>query len=198
MTAQNKAMLSVTVSFRVHGFLPQLSRRMNFIPKVFRVWRNRGISALICLACFYARPAGAVILWNDPGTTLVHENGSGSDILGGAVKRDDSANDTLYFKFHVEPLSDKDTEEYFAGFELFEGDAERLGIGNSLKAWAYSAFFRADQNSAKVQNNPAGWHYIDLASPPSRSRPLRLPIEYPQARRRGHDCVQNPICSGGG
>ena len=86
-------------------------------------------------------PASAVILWNDPDTTLVHENGAGTDILGGAVKRDDSANDTLYFKFHVDPLSDKDTEEYFAAFELFEGDAERLGIGNAMKAWAYSAFF---------------------------------------------------------
>ena len=84
-------------------------------------------------------------MWNDPEATLVHENGAGVDILGGAVKRDDSANDTLYFKFHVDPLSDKNSEEYFAGFELYEGDAERLGIGNALKAWAYSAFFHADE-----------------------------------------------------
>ena len=103
-------------------------------------------------------PANAVILWNDPDTTLVHEAGAGVDILSGAVKRDDSANDTLYFKFHVVPLSDKDTEEYFAGFELFEGDAERLGIGNSMKAWAYSAFFHADETGES--NNLAG--YIDL------------------------------------
>src|SRR5580765_428757 len=61
----------------------------------------------------------AVILWNDPDTTLVHDNRLGTDILGGAVKRDDSANDTLYFKFHVDPISDMDTEEYLAAFELF-------------------------------------------------------------------------------
>ena len=105
-----------------------------------------------------AAPASAVILWNDPDTTLVRENGAGMDILGGAVKRDDSANDTLYFKFHVNPLSDKDTEEYYAAFELFEGDAERLGIGNAMKAWAYSAFFHSDETGES--NNPAG--YIDL------------------------------------
>ena len=105
-------------------------------------------------------PVEAVILWNDPDTTLVHETGGGIDILGGAVKRDDSANDTLYFKFHVDPLSDQDTEEYFAAFELFEGDAERLGIGNAMKAWAYSAFFHADETS--VSNNLDG--YIDLHS----------------------------------
>jgi hypothetical protein len=83
---------------------------------------------------------GAVVLWSDFGATLVHETGPGTDILGGAVKRDDSSGDTLYFKFHVDPLSDATTEEYFAAFQLFEGDEGRLAIGNSLKAWAYSAF----------------------------------------------------------
>ena len=120
--------------------------------------KRPGWSWLAGFAVFWAWPAVAVILWNDPGTTLVHENGAGTDILGGAVKRDDTASDTLYFKFHVDPLSDKDTEEYFAAFELFEGDTERLGIGNSLKAWAYSAFFPADETAAT--NNPDG--YIDL------------------------------------
>src|ERR1043165_5719030 len=85
-------------------------------------------------------PCDAVVLWSDFGTTLVHETGSGADILGGAVKRDDSSRDTLYFKFHVDPLSDASTEEYFAAFQLFEGDEGHLAIGNSLKAWAYSAF----------------------------------------------------------
>ncbi|MDB6109970.1 MAG: hypothetical protein JWR69_1720, partial [Pedosphaera sp.] len=85
-------------------------------------------------------PAQAVILWSDLGATLVHESGTGSDILGGPVKRNDSSTDTLYFKFHVDPLSDMSTEDYFAAFEMFEAGAERLAIGNSLKAWAYSAF----------------------------------------------------------
>lgn len=113
---------------------------------------------VVWMAWLLVTPASAVILWNDPDTTLVHETGAGTDILGGAVKRDDSANDTLYFKFHVDPLSDKDTEEYSAAFELFEGDAERLGIGNAMKAWAYSAFFHSDETGES--NNLAG--YIDL------------------------------------
>src|SRR5436305_15122286 len=92
----------------------------------------------------WALPSPAIILWSDPGTTPVHETGPGADILGGALKRDDSSSGTLYFKFHVDPISDSSTEEYFAAFELFEADAERLGLGNALKAWAYSAFINSD------------------------------------------------------
>src|SRR5580765_8028954 len=107
----------------------------------------------------FVSSSDAIILWNDPDTTLVHESGPGSDILGGAVKRDDSANDSLYFKFHVDPQSDKDTEEYFAALELFESNSERLGVGNALKAWAYSAFFHASDGDS---NNVTS--YIDLRS----------------------------------
>src|SRR5277367_5262270 len=115
-----------------------------------KTWRRTIWLVLLGMTGWFVAPAGAVILWNDPGATLIRENGPGSDVLGGAVKRDDSANDTLYFKFHVDPLSDKDTEEYFAGFELYDGDTERLGIGNSLKAWAYSAFMRADDSLVPI------------------------------------------------
>lgn len=113
---------------------------------------------LVLALCALPFGARAVVLWNDPGPLLIHDNGPGVDILNGAVKRDDSAADTLYFKFHVDPISDKDTERYFAGFELYEGDTERLGLGNSLDAWAYSAFFHADP--ATQSNNPDV--YIDL------------------------------------
>src|SRR5579862_9047309 len=101
----------------------------------------------------------AVVLWSDLGTTLVHDTGTGFDILGGTVKEDDSSTNTLYFKVHVDPLSDASTEEYFAAFELYEGDKERLGIGNALKAWAYSAF-RADAGGQSRE----GADYIDLHS----------------------------------
>jgi hypothetical protein len=43
------------------------------------------------------------------------------------VKEDDASSNALYFKVHVDPLSDASTEEYFAAFELYEGDKERLG-----------------------------------------------------------------------
>jgi ligand-binding sensor domain-containing protein/signal transduction histidine kinase len=131
------------------------------------------------MAMVLVTPASAVILWNDPDTTLVHENGAGTDILGGAVKRDDSANDTLYFKFHVDPLSDTNSEEYFAAFELFDGNAERLGIGNAMKAWAYSAFFHA--NDSGESNNITG--YIDLHTSKSESSIAGASASYQYPRR---------------
>ncbi len=95
---------------------------------------------LILMAWGGATTGKAVVLWSDLSATLVYQSGVGSDILGGALKRDDTSSDTLYFKFHVDPLSDISTEEYFAAFELYERDEERLGVGNALEAWAYSAF----------------------------------------------------------
>jgi ligand-binding sensor domain-containing protein/signal transduction histidine kinase len=94
-------------------------------------------------------------LWSDLGSTLAYQTGDGTDILNGAVKRDGSATDTLYFKVHVDPLSDSSTEEYFAGFELFEAGEERFGVGNALKAWAYSAF-------KNVASDTDVSHYVDL------------------------------------
>jgi len=108
---------------------------------------------LILVACGGATLGHAAVLWSDLSATLVYETGVGSDILGGAVKRDDASSDTLYFKFHVDPLSDTSTEEYFAAFELYDRDEEHLGVGNALQAWAYSAF----------TNGPGG-DYHDLHS----------------------------------
>jgi ligand-binding sensor domain-containing protein/signal transduction histidine kinase len=99
-----------------------------------RMWLPAGLVLLASASC----PAD--IIWSDLGETLAHETGPGTDILGGSVKRDDTATNTLYFKFHVNPISDAGTEPYFAAFELYEGDAERLGVGNALQAWAYGAF----------------------------------------------------------
>jgi ligand-binding sensor domain-containing protein/signal transduction histidine kinase len=109
--------------------------------------------------------APAVILWSDLGETTVRETGPGIDILGGVVKRDSSSNDTLYFKFHVNPHSDVSTEEYFAGFQLFEGDTDRLGVGNSLKAWAYSAFNASETGES---NSIAGDFDLQSSRPDPR------------------------------
>src|ERR1043165_7801933 len=140
------------------------------------------LAAVAAVAC--AGPARAGILWSGLGATLGHEAGGGSDIIGGAVKRDDSASDTLYFKFHVDPLSDVSTEEYFAAFQLYEGDTERLGVGNSQKAWAYSAF-----NAAESGEFNKVFGDIDLHSgrPESSSPGVFLPYELP---RRG---IENTI-----
>ena len=106
--------------------------------------RSAATFALMFLLAQFCFPARAAILWSDPGPTLACETGPGTNILGGTVKRDDTASDSLYFKFHVDPLSDGTTEEYFAAFQLFEDDQERLAVGNSPKAWSYSAFNTLD------------------------------------------------------
>jgi len=133
--------------------------------------------AAACLLLAWALPSRAIVLWSDLGGTLVHETGPGADILGGALKRDDSFSDTLYFKFHVDPISDASTEEYFAVFELYEGDSERLGVGNALKAWAYSAFVTAQEGGNKADN------YIDLRSAKPEPLTAAVPSSYELPRR---------------
>ena len=106
------------------------------------------MSGIFALWLLFAQVTGSTlfadILWSDKDARLVHNTGAGLDILGGVVKRDDKASDELYFKFHVNPLSDVASEPYFAGFQLFEGDAVRLGLGNAQEAWGYSAFHTAE------------------------------------------------------
>ena len=96
--------------------------------------------ALLLLAGILCWPARATILWSDEGARIVRNTGMGEDNLGGKVKRDDNSNNVLYFKFHVDPISDVASEPYFAGFQLFAGDQAHLGVGNAEEAWGYSAF----------------------------------------------------------
>lgn len=126
-------------------------------------------------------PAGATMLWSDLGSTLAHDTGDGADILGGAVKRDNASKDILYFKFHVDPLSDVSTEEYFAGLELFEGANRRLAIGNATKAWAYSAFHTSETGAS---NKVAGDFDLHTARPESSAQGEVKPYELP---RRGNE-----------
>ena len=140
--------------------------------------------ALLWLASM-ATPARATILWSDPGARLVHNTGTGVDILGGAVKRNDTNSDALYFRFHVEPISDATTEPYFAGFQLFEGDEERLGVGNALEAWGYSAFNTAETGPS---NSVAGEFNLKSAHP----EPFRLGMSWPYELVR-HDVERTII-----
>ncbi len=137
------------------------------------------LSSALLLLMAPATPAPAAVLWSDPGPILAHENGEGTDILHSAAKRDDTASDTLYFKFHVNPLSDVSMEEYSAGFQLFDGDEERLGVGNSLRAWAYSAF---NTDETGKDNTVPGDMDLHSASPESYQPGRYLSYELP---RRG-------------
>jgi streptogramin lyase len=113
------------------------------------------VIALMGWAVLWPNSIRAVILWSQVGPNLVHETGAGANILGGALRRDDSSSGTLYFKFHVDPLSDATTEEYFAAFQLYEGHKEHLALGNALKAYAYTAFSIDESRPAE---------YVDLNS----------------------------------
>jgi signal transduction histidine kinase len=107
---------------------------------------------LTLLTAIFCLPARAAILWSDPAQRLVHNSGTGLDILGGKVRRTNTNDDVLYFKFHVDPLSDAGNEPYFAGLQLFEGNEEHLGVGNAEEAWGYSAFNTSEMGPSNVVN----------------------------------------------
>jgi len=141
--------------------------------------------ALLWLASL-ATPAGATVLWSDPAARAVHNTGMGADILGGAVERTATNSDALYFRFHVEPISDATTEPYFAGFQLFEGDEERLGVGNAMEAWGYSAFNTAETGPS---NAPASGEFNLKSAHPET---FRLGMSWPYELVR-HDVERTII-----
>ena len=113
------------------------------------------LGGLFLAACSVALRAD--ILWSDPGSRVIHSAKDGTDILGGKVKRDDKANDVLYFKFRVDPLSDPADEHYAALFQLVETNQWRLGVGNAWEAWGYSAAYTSEtgpSNKLTIDNIP--------------------------------------------
>jgi len=130
--------------------------------------RARSFAVAVALLIPGAVSVRGGVLWTDPEPRVIHNTPDGADLLGGAVKRDDKADDALYFKFKVDPLSDVDTEEYYAAFQLFVGNGPRLAIGNAPEAWGYSAFNASETgrdnkrpgefnlNSAKPEAGPLG------------------------------------------
>ncbi len=140
-----------------------------------RSWSNSAFWLIILAILAWADSSRAVLLWSDLGATQVHETGLGVDILGGGLRQNDSSTNTLYFKFHVDPVSDNSTELYFAAFQLFEGNHERLAVGNALDAWAYGAYdtgqtkavddYGIDLNSANPAPSGIGtFHTYELVS----------------------------------
>jgi signal transduction histidine kinase len=136
---------------------------------------------LMLLGCVFAMLVGvasssAEILWSDPASRVIHATGAGVDILGGAVKRDDTASDALYFKFHVDPLSDAASEPYFAVFQLFEGDHPRLAVGNAPEAWGYSACFTSEIGPS---NKLSGEFNLNSSKPEAAGLGVFKPYELP-------------------
>jgi signal transduction histidine kinase len=147
-------------------------------PHIFAVIRTmnqfRVFGLMLVTAVLQAVSAQATILWSDEGARVVRNTGPGEDDLGGKVKRDDKASDVLYFKFRVDPISDLASEPYFAGFQLFEGNEERLGVGNALEAWGYSAFNTSEMG---LSNKLAGEFNLNSAHPEPAHRGLFWPYE---------------------
>jgi signal transduction histidine kinase len=139
----------------------------------------RGIClvAALLVSVASAIPSQAAILWTDPSPRVIHTAGEGADILGGAVKRDDTANDALYFKFRVDPLSDVASEPYFAVFQLFEGNSNRLAVGNAPEAWGYSAFFTSETGPS---NRAAGEFDLKSAQREASGLGVFKPYELPR------------------
>ena len=134
--------------------------------------------ARLFLAVSCMGPAKAEVLWSDPASRVIHMAPEGADILGGKVKRDDTASDVLYFKFHVDPLSDSANEPYYALFQLFENDTPRLGVGNALEAWGYSAAYTSETGpSNKVEVADAGEFNLRSAHPAAAGQGALFPYQ---------------------
>jgi signal transduction histidine kinase len=105
--------------------------------------------ARVCLVLLFlcVPQLGAEIIWSDPSARVIHKTPQGSDLLGGVLRRYDKANDALYFRFRINPLSDVASEPYSAGIVLFEKNEARLGVGNAPEAWGYSAFNTAETST---------------------------------------------------
>jgi signal transduction histidine kinase len=138
----------------------------------------RACCAGLLLGCWLAPlPAvHAAILWSDLDPRVIHKTPEGNDVLGGALHRDDTANDALFFKFKVDPTSDLASEPYLAGFQLFEGNDPRLGIGNAPEAWGYSAFNTAETSTL---NGTAGEFDLKSAKPEPAGLGTFKPYELP-------------------
>jgi len=141
------------------------------------MFRAAAILALMLLSGICSPAVRAEILWSDPASRVLHSTGPGKDILGGKLKRDDRASDVLYFKFHVDPLSDAASEPYTALFQLVETNTYRLGVGNALEAWGYSAAYTAELGPSNKVAVDAGEFNLKSAHPEAAGLGAFLPYE---------------------
>jgi signal transduction histidine kinase len=120
-----------------------------------------------------------VILWSDPGSRVIHATETGTDILGGKVKRDNKASDALYFRFRVDPLSDPADEHYAALFQLVESNQWRLGVGNAMEAWGYSAAYASETGPSNKVDIDSGEYNLQSSHPEAAGMGKFFPYELP-------------------
>lgn len=141
-------------------------------------WKLLFYAWLLLPAAFPATVC-AGILWSDPGSRVIHATPDGTDILGGKVRRDDKANDVLYFKFRVDPLSDPADEPYYALFQLVETNQMRLGVGNALEAWGYSAAYTSETGPSNKVDIDSGEFNLQSSHPEAAGMGKFFPYELP-------------------
>jgi len=154
-----------------------LQRRWPAQARAIDHFRLRVAWLIVIVGCLLAASSPAAILWSDPGSRVIHNTPDGQDILGGATRRDDQANDALYFRFEVDPLTDSYSEKYLAGFQLFENDSARLGVGNAWEAWGYSAFNTAETST---QQQTPGEFDLKSSNPEAEGLGKYKPYELPR------------------
>ncbi|MDE3069021.1 MAG: ATP-binding protein [Verrucomicrobiota bacterium] len=136
------------------------------------VFRCAGMALLLL-----ATSLRGAVLWSDPASRVIHT--IPMDIMDGQLKRDDKASDALYFKFRVDPLSDPADEPYYALFQLVESNQMRLGVGNALEAWGYSAAYAAETGPMNKPSSDPGEFNLRSAHPEAgpmgENRPYELP-----------------------
>jgi signal transduction histidine kinase len=153
------------------------------------------------MASGWAGIANGAVLWSHSDTIAVCNNGSGEDILRGAIKPHAlNSSGTLYFRVLVDPVADtaaKLINRFEAGFMLVEKGEEHLGLGNAHEAMAYSILnvpsapkgFQ-DLNSS-VPDPPFNYEYMRAGTP----RYLVLKIEYVPGRDARVTAWLNPDLS---
>ena len=138
--------------------------------------RLAAILALTFLLGIFSLSVRAEILWRDAASRVIHATPDGSDILGHQVQRDDRASDVLFFKVHIDPLSDAANEPYYALFQLVATNTLRLGIGNALESWGYSA---AGASETGPFNKIPGEYNLKSAHPEAGPLGQEQPYELP-------------------
>lgn len=143
------------------------------------MFRAAWIFALTLLPLCLPPAARAEILWSDRASRVIHSTPDGTDILGGKVKRDEKASDLLYFKFHVDPLSDAAAEPYYAFFQLVENNRLHLAVGNAEEAWGYSAAFTDEVGPSNKVAGDGGEFNLRSSHPEAGPMGVELPYELP-------------------
>ncbi len=147
------------------------------MPLPFPLARAIRVGAVVGLLAAPGQTSQAEILWSDPDPRVIHQTPAGSDVLGGALNRNDTANDALYFKFRVDPLSDVGSEPYYAAFQLFAGDEPHLAVGNAPEAWGYSAFNTSETSTLL---GTTGEFDLKSAKPEAEGLGVFKPYELPR------------------